>query len=61
MVEAFDHANDVMKNAVVGIAHITRSESVDSVPPSEVDINPDQSVRVVERALASLFLKTGIW
>ena len=57
---AFDHTNDVMKNAVVGIAEIIRSESVDSVPPSEVDINPDQSVRVAERALASLFLKTGI-
>jgi cell division protein FtsZ len=61
MVEAFDHANDVIKNSMVGIARFIRSDSADTVSLSEIDINPDQSVRVVERALASLFLKTGIW
>jgi cell division GTPase FtsZ len=61
MDEAFHHTNDVMKNAVVGVAEIIKSGLGNTNSPSEIDINSDQSVRVAERALASLFLKTGIW
>jgi cell division GTPase FtsZ len=58
--DAFEQANEVMKKAVNGIAEIIMAERSSADAVSEMDCSPDQALMMVERKLASRFLKMGV-
>jgi cell division protein FtsZ len=59
--DAFYQANEVIKNTVVGMAKIIMPEPENIKLTSVINSKPDQEQIVAERALASLFLKTGVF
>jgi cell division protein FtsZ len=59
--EAFYQANETIKNTIVGMAKILMTSPETSKLTSVINSNPDQNRIVGERALASLFLKTGVF
>jgi cell division GTPase FtsZ len=56
-----DHANEVMKNAVVGIAEIFLAEPEDPTTALGMEGQRHQDQVVIERKLASHFLKIGVF
>jgi len=59
--DAFYQANEAIKNTVVGMAKILLPEPQNTKLTSVINSNRDQDRIVIERALASHFLKTGVF
>jgi cell division protein FtsZ len=59
--DAFEQANEVMKKAMNGIAEIIMAERSSADAVSEMDCSPGDSLIVIERELAALFLKIGVF
>jgi cell division protein FtsZ len=59
--DTFYQANEAIKNTVVGIARILLPEPQNTKLTSVINSSPDRDLIVTERALASHFLKTGVF